>query len=246
MSAETAAGKITFAERGPVGKGFMIIWKPVKYLSMSLLLSLILEFVIIKYVHPEQGSTRSAELLEREIGYLSDNFKSQVFYDDTSAVLAIHLSNYIYSTIYVASGFKSFHERYSAPAYASDGTTVQHLKNIYKSVRPYAMATINIVQLFFVRILVILMSLPVFILIAYVAIVDGLVQRDLRRYHGAIERAWLHHYTKSWLDIRMVALPSILYLALPVNVPPSLFFMPSFLFFGLMIFILITTYKKFM
>jgi len=245
MSTEEVTRKITFQERGPLGKGFYILWFTFKTLLISLLISIILEFLVIKYMYPEQGSEHSAQLLVNEVEYLTDNFKSTFFYGTTTSAVSIDVSNYIYQLLVVSTGFSAFHQRYSAPAYATESSTVRRLKRVYKTAMPYALATINIVQLFFVRLVVILMSMPAFFLIAFVAIVDGLVQRDLRRFTGAIERSWVHHYTKSWLGGPIVVLPAMIYLALPFNASPSLVFMPSFLFFGLMIFILITTYKKF-
>lgn len=245
MSTEDVKRQVSFHERSPMGKGFYIFWFTIKTLSISLLISIILECLIIKYVYPEQGAQHSADLLVNEIGYLSNNFKSTVFMGASSTDVSIATSEMVFQWLVVGTGFAAFHQRYSAPIRSIESTTVKYIKSLYQAIQPYAMAIINVVQLFFVRLVVILMSMPAFLLISFVAVVDGLVQRDLRRYTGAIERSWVHHYTKSWLGGPIIVLPAMVYLALPMNAPPSLIFMPSFMFFGLMIFILITTYKKY-
>ena len=245
MKDEDAKTKIKFQDRSPVGKGIYVIWFSFKTLFISVILSILIEFFVMRFWHPEQGSRHSAYLLEQEVKYLSDNFKSVVFFGDTSAGLSTNASNRVYEWMFVSTGFERFDRRFNRPIVSSERFIVKKTKSIYRNIRPYAIATVNIVQLFIVRLVVILMSLTAFILITYAAAVDGIVQRDLRRYHGSIEQSWIHHYTKSWLGGPIVVLPAMLYLALPFNTPPALVFMPSFVFFGLMIFIMITTYKKF-
>ncbi len=245
MSTDDTKIKVKFQDRSPFGKGFYIFWFTFKTLFYALLLSIVLEFIVMKFKYPEQGSQHSANLLENEVGYLSDNFKSVVFYGKTSAGLTIDASNKIYTLMFVSSGFRDFDKRFSAPPISTEKFLVKSIKRVYSNMRPYALATVNIAQLFVVRIVVILLSLPAFVLITYAAVVDGVVQRDLRRYHGSIEQSWIHHYTKSWLGGPIIVLPAMIYLALPFNAPPAIVFMPSFVFFGLMIYIMITTYKKF-
>lgn len=245
MKEKETKAKITFAERSPFGKGWYVVYFVIRTLLISLLFSIVLEFCVMKFMYPEQGASHSAQLLENEVGYLSENFRSVVFYGKTSAGLSIDVSNRVYEVLFVSSGLEEFDNRYRLAPLASESTAVKAIKNIYRDVRPYALASINIVQLFFVRLVVIALSLAAFLLITHAAVVDGIVQRDLRRYRGSIEQSWVHHYTKSWLGGPIIVLPAMLYLALPVNAPPAIVFMPSFAFFGLMIFIMITTYKKF-
>lgn len=109
----------------------------------------------------------------------------------------------------------------------------------------YAIAALNILKLLTVRLIVCLFTLPAYILAGLAAGIDGFVQRDIRKYTGGHESSYIFHKAK-----RLI-LPSImssfaLYLMLPWSIPPAIIFAPSVAFFGFMIYITTSCFKKFL
>ena len=51
----------------------------------------------------------------------------------------------------------------------------------------------QVTQLFSVRLAILTLAMPVFLLFSLVALVDGLVQRDLRRWGGGRESSFVYH-----------------------------------------------------
>ena len=54
----------------------------------------------------------------------------------------------------------------------------------------------QVTQVFSVRLAILMLATPVFLLFSLVALVDGLVRRDLRRWGGGRESSFVYHYAK--------------------------------------------------
>ena len=109
----------------------------------------------------------------------------------------------------------------------------------------YASAAINSVYLFGVRIGLLLFSLPVFVVFGLVAFTDGLLQRDLRRFGGGRESAYLWHYAKRWVG-PMLALPVIIYLGVPLSIYPPYLIIPFAMLFGFSVWLSSAFFKKYL
>ena len=86
---------------------------------------------------------------------------------------------------------------------------------------------------------------PVFVLFTLVALVDGLVRRDLRRWGGGRESSFVYHYAKQSV-LPLVALAWVIYLSLPFSVHPSFVVLPFAALFGLSASIMAGTFKKYL
>lgn len=119
------------------------------------------------------------------------------------------------------------------------------LRYLRQAIAPYAEAARNIVQLFAVRLAVLILTLPTFILFSVVGLIDGLVRRDLRRWGGGRESSYLYHYAKKsvW---RFVLIAAITYLALPISLHPAFILLPFAILFAVSISITASTFKKYL
>ena len=100
-------------------------------------------------------------------------------------------------------------------------------------------------RVFTVRLAILVLSLPVFVLFAWVSLVDGLVLRDLRRWGGGRESSFVYHYArKATLPLFLPAW--VLYLVSPISVHPSWILLPFALAFALAIRITAGTFKKYL
>ena len=88
-------------------------------------------------------------------------------------------------------------------------------------------------------------SLPVFVAFGVVAFTDGLLQRDLRRFGGGRESAYLWHYAKRWIAPTLT-LPIVLYLGLPFSIYPPFLIVPFAMLFGFAIWISSALFKKYL
>ena len=109
----------------------------------------------------------------------------------------------------------------------------------------YASAAINSVYLFGVRVGLLLFSLPIFIVFGLAAFTDGLLQRDLRRFGGGRESAYLWHYAKRWVAPTL-ALPVIIYLGVPLSIYPPYLITPFAMLFGFAVWISSALFKKYL
>ena len=119
------------------------------------------------------------------------------------------------------------------------------LRYLGQAIAPYAEAARNIVQLFAVRLAVLILTLPTFVLFSVVGLIDGLVRRDLRRWGGGRESSYLYHYAKKsvW---RFVLIAAITYLALPISLHPAFILLPFAILFAVSISITASTFKKYL
>ena len=115
----------------------------------------------------------------------------------------------------------------------------------YDSLKPYALAAGYTVLTFLARLLVIALTLPLYLLAAFVGFIDGLVRRDLRRFSSGHESGFLYHRAKAAI-VPAAILPWVVYLALPVSVTPVLILLPGAIVLALAINITAAHFKKYL
>ena len=84
-----------------------------------------------------------------------------------------------------------------------------------------------------------------FLMAAFVGLVDGLVRRDIRRFGAGRESGFIYHRARASL-IPLAVLPWVTYLALPVSVNPLLILLPSAALLGVAVCIAAATFKKYL
>ena len=83
------------------------------------------------------------------------------------------------------------------------------------------------------------------LLFSLVALVDGLVQRDLRRWGGGRESSFVYHYAKK-AALPLVVLTWVTYLALPFSLHPTFVILPFATLFALTVAVTASTFKKYL
>lgn len=109
----------------------------------------------------------------------------------------------------------------------------------------YLLAAGFITQLIGARLAVVVLSVPVFGLAAVVGLIDGLVQRDLRRFGGGAESGFTYHHLKKVLG-PLIWIPVLVYLATPWPLHPTAVFVPPALLFGWLIAKTAARFKKYL
>ena len=99
-------------------------------------------------------------------------------------------------------------------------------------------------QVFSVRLAILVLAIPVFVLFSLVALVDGLVKRDLRRWGGGRESSFVYHWAKR-SALPLLVLTWVIYLALPFSLHPSVVVLPFAMLFAFSVAVTASTFKKY-
>ncbi len=126
----------------------------------------------------------------------------------------------------------------------TDGINVGAIK-AFQIGEQYLLATFFVLQIVIMRVTILVLSIPLFILVIIVAVVDGLVRRDLRRYGAAYESSFVYHHAKRIIK-PAIYIPCVLYLSLPFAVYPNFLLLPSIFLIGIAISVTIGCFKKYL
>lgn len=127
----------------------------------------------------------------------------------------------------------------------SKGGQVNYLSLVYVSSEAYLIAAAFTTLTFGVRLLILVLTLPLFVLAAFVGFVDGLVRRDVRRFGAGRESGFLYHRAKAALFPLAVA-PWVVYLAVPWSVHPTLVLFPGAVLLGFVLSLTVSSFKKYL
>jgi integrating conjugative element membrane protein (TIGR03747 family) len=214
----------------------------------SLLLSIIIECVGMHLFWPEQGWRHAQGMLNYELNHLSSHFSRSAVVQDPGRT-AHQLVEVTYEWIFVKSGLLDWMSQASARARApshSDARDARYyISQVYVWSESYLIAAAFTTLTFIVRLLVLVLTLPLFVLAAFVGLVDGLVRRDIRKFGAGRESGFVYHRAKASL-MPLAILPWIIYLTLPISVHPLLVLLPSAALLGLAVNITAASFKKYL
>jgi len=202
-----------------------------------LLFSVIVEWIGMTLWWPGEGVGHSRNMLEKELSYINDDFSETVI-SSHPVVFVETVADKFYYYAYEKTKIITFIEWVSKGEYG-------YLGNIQQVVEPYVISAITISQLFAVRIGVLVLAMPAFILLGVVGLVEGLVERDLRKWGGGRESGTVFHYAKAPL-VPILWMTWLLYLSMPVSVHPNYVILPFAIVFGFLIYLTASKFKKYL
>ena len=242
--ARPADPRRTAVRRGTFSRILSGLAQALKWLLVSLLLSILIEWVGMRFWWEAQGPAHSRQMLANELRWLGTGFH-QGGWAAHIGHQAYDLSGQVYRLLFEWTGIvELIHWITPAPSPHESGIRVV-LHRLHAPVSEYVVAALQMTQVFTVRLAILVLSVPVFVLFAWVALVDGLVVRDLRRWGGGRESSFVYHYArKATLPLFLCAW--VLYLVSPVSVHPSWVLLPFALAFALAVRITAGTFKKYL
>lgn len=238
----------TSSPTSPKKRGFFttllwdIPWQIIGVLLASLLFSFILEYIGIFFFWAEEGAQHSYQIMLIERTYFAESFTQSIF-----------LSSPVITVIYWITDFSQWMQDSLMKIPLSsirmgngvtDGINVGIIKAIQAG-EQYLLVTFFVLQIVMMRVTILMLSTPLFILVIIVSVVDGLVRRDLRRYGAAYESSFLYHHAKRIIK-PAIYIPCVLYLSLPFAVYPNLLLLPSILLIGFAISVTVGSFKKYL
>lgn len=199
------------------------------WMVVALVINIVVEIAGIAFEWWElPGSQHARHVLLQELDWLNTDFKNSL---GNPLFIALTVSESFYQLLWV---------------WNSDDWGEAILGSIGSgSLYDYFRASLWTVQVFAVRLIVILFSLPIFLAFGLVALTDGLLQRDLRRFGGGRESGYIWHHAMRFLKPSIIA-PVIIYLGLPISIHPNLVVLPFAVIFSISVWIGAAWFKKYL
>ncbi|WP_140720745.1 TIGR03747 family integrating conjugative element membrane protein [Pseudomonas sp. Hp2] len=214
----------------------------------SLLLSIVIECVGMHFFWPEQGWHHAQGMLDYELRQLSAHFTRSAIVQEPGRT-AHWLVERSYEWVFVKTGLIDWMREASAQASAPSRGGARDFRywisQVYVWTESYLIAATFTTLTFIVRLLVLVLTLPLFLLAAFVGFVDGLVRRDIRKFGAGRESGFIYHRAKATLMPLAVA-PWVIHLTLPVSLHPLLVLLPSAILLGLAVDIAAGSFKKYL
>ncbi len=194
---------------------------------LSCILSVCLEWGgMFLGVWEEPGAQHALGGLQTELGWVNEDFKQATFGTLTPANAVEEVLQWIYPGY--QRGIGDLLGWLDSPG---GGMTEMAGKEMGRTLREYAVAAVLTTMIFMLRCVILLFSLPVFVVFGIVGLVDGLCQRDVRRFTGARESD-----RRFAMASRMIG-PSfigawVVYLSSPISIHPNIVILPCALLTG--------------
>jgi integrating conjugative element membrane protein (TIGR03747 family) len=244
MAESTQDPRRRVVQEGLISKSLTTIAKIIQWIFLSLLFSMIIEWAGMVLWWPDEGVEHSRNMLTKETSYLETDFRRSLITSDP-AQFAKQIADNTYHYLFEVTRFVDFIRWISpAPGLNEEGIRIT-LHKVYLPIADFVIATMQITQVFSVRLAILTLAMPVFLLFSLVALVDGLVQRDLRRWGGGRESSFVYHYAKK-ATFPLIILTWVTYLALPFSVQPTFVVLPFAMMFALTVSVTASTFKKYL
>ena len=207
----------------PISGSIRFVWRCLTWLLLSIFFGTVFDWL---------GSDHSLTVLSQDIAWLGENFTTSIL-GRSPAEVALDISRVVHD-------YLSFQVRPSP----RDNAFFVFAKQVALTVQPYWQGVIYSAMNTVVRLFIITLSAVFFIVVFVVTMIDGLVERELRKEGGGIEHAAVFHHAKTWVS-RPLAWSPIIYLSLPVSINPAWVVLPSALVFGMATYIAFFTFRTY-
>ncbi|HWV14887.1 MAG TPA: DUF4400 domain-containing protein [Cellvibrio sp.] len=208
-----------------IGNALRFAW----WALVAMAISVLVEWIGMIWIW---GPEHSKEMLHEEIGYLGTFSKNLI-----TGIYPVDIGLHLVDWANIAVNF--LHLRgisdWLAKGFLGSATTIA----VYG-----IESMINTIFIFAVRSAICVSALSGFVLVALVAFIDGLVERDIRKACGGIESAMMYHHAKR-LIVPSLFLTFGGYLTAPISIHPTLIFLPVMGVFAMTIYVTAKSFKKF-
>lgn len=221
-------------QQQPVRKDPGLIGSIIGTLLLLLFLSIIVEWGCMTWVWTETGAEHAKAVMYEEFGWFSSEFQKSLIYSKPVA-FAEDSIRFLHEWLLLKTGIQAWLN--------NPGTGLG--RDLYYYAGAYIEAMFYVIIVFVIRLFIIILTSPLFFLAGFVGFVDGLVQRDLRKFGVGRESAFKYHHAKKSLTPIML-LAWILYLSIPFSIHPNFILIPAAVLFGLMIRMTASNFKKYL
>lgn len=235
-------------EQGWFGKTISLPFRFIAIMLISLFLSIVFEWIGLYFFWSEQGYHHARDMMFVELDWISDDFTDS-FIIAEPGLTASQLIEKAYQVGFVDTGIMDFFhgqsDAYHRDSMRSDGSWNQAIGSALVSIEDYALAAIFSALTFLVRLIVLALTTPLFLMALALGLVDGLVRRDIRRFGAGLESGFVHHRARATIKPLAVA-PWIIYLSMPFSISPILVLLPCAGLLALAVSITVGSFKKYL
>ena len=228
-------------EPGLLGKTISAVVQFISWLVISLLVSIVIEWLGMAYYWTEQGAAHAQAVLAADQAYLNAQVTEKTLFVKT------RLLDWTYTAMEWIDALDWRAAPLHRDAESQPGfydKVLIWLAEKHRQYRDYFQAAEYVSQTFVIRLGLIVFSLPVFLLAILVGAVDGLIERDLRRWGGGRESSNVFTLARRTITPLFV-LACVIYISLPVSLDPVLIILPFAMLVGLSVRISFERLKKY-
>lgn len=226
---------------GVIVSAIGLVFRIIGLLIASLLFSILIEFAGLLLLWGDQGWRHSQAMLTSELGWLSEHFKSSLIFQQPGPTI-VHLLDFLNQWLLVKTGFADFAQQ--ARVSSMDDGFWGWITKLYVSIEDFVLAAVYVTFTFAVRLTILILAIPLFLLATLTGFVDGLMHRDLRKFGAGRESSFVYHRAKRAV-MPLLVVPWIIYLSLPITLNPMAVFIPCAILLGAVTTITATTFKKY-
>ena len=219
-----------------------LVLRIIGLLIASLLLSILIEFAGLLLFWGDQGWRHSQAMLTSELGWLSEHFKSSLLIQQPGPTI-IQWLDFLNQWLLVKTGFADFAQK--ARVSSMGNSFWGWINQFYVSIEDCVLAAVYVTFTFVVRLTILALATPLFLLASFTGFVDGLMRRDLRKFGAGRESSFVYHRAKRAV-IPLLIVPWVIYLSLPFSFNPIAFLLPCAAILGATVAITATTFKKYL
>jgi len=215
-------------EPGLICKLFSALVQLIVWLIVSLCISITIEWLGMNWWWPEQGAEHAKGVYIQDLAYLNQQLIDQSANIKNPVAEKMHsVISWIEQKKQLKGGFDLL------PSLGQKASAVEGwIDDLSQSYKQYLQSAVYVTQTFVIRLTLLLFSLPIFAIAAVVGGVDGLVERDLRRWGGGRESSNVFNLARKSVVPAFVA-ACVVYISLPISINPVLVILPFTITLGL-------------
>lgn len=228
--------------RGLIISAIGLVLRIISLLIASLLLSILIEWAGLLFFWGDQGWRHSQGMLTNELGWLGEHFKSSLILQQPRQMI-VQVLDLLAQWLLVETGFADF--ALQARVSSQENGFWHWTYQLYMSIEDFVLAAVYVTFTFVVRLTILVLATPLFLLSMLTGFVDGLMRRDLRKFGSGLESSFVYHRAKQAV-LPLLIVPWIIYLSLPLPLNPMAIFLPCALMLGIATAITSATFKKYL
>ena len=227
---------------GLIISAISLVLRIIGLLIASLLFSILIEFAGLLLFWGDQGWRHSQAMLTSELEWLSEHFKSSLILQQPEQAI-VHWLDVLNQWLLVKTGFANFALQARVSS-LGDGFW-SWTNQLYVSIEDFVLAAVYVTFTYVVRLTILVLATPLFLLAMLTGFVDGLMRRDLRKFGAGRESSFVYHRAKRAVTPLLIV-PWIIYLSLPFSLNPLVIFVPCAAMLGVTTAITAATFKKYL
>lgn len=209
------------------------------WIALCIAFGIVAEWFVMTIWYPEEGAYHSLRLLESELSYLENTALITTGYGNH--IIRNMLSNQQAFYLFVGDHLRLE----QALHYLAESNLIKVAFNRFGWLVPevYAVSTLNMINVMTLRIVIVLLSLPIFVLLMIWATGIGLTRRAIRRYQVRNESSFIFHHAKR-IKLYSLVIPITVYLAWPNELSPTMTFAPFAVLYAASWMVMASKFKK--